>query len=387
MERRPQLLLKETVPTFQADAVVFGAGVMGMLVAKKLTDLGQRVVLVEKSPTLAKGASTKNHGWLHRGTAHAISIKDKNEARAVVSKLIYGYEYLKSYAWECVEDPFEPFFTITQDEQLADRAAKIWDELDVLYEEVPRQRLLDADPAISKKVQLHAFQTKDLRINSRILYQKLLTDIQSRGGIVMYDTSYAYANEETVEIQSREERMAVSANVFIYSPGVQIQEAFEKLTNQHLTITLWKSHLLLVPRVSKFSMVSLDRNQPIIINHGEVSVVNRAYDEYQSNSLDQTVDPEEVDRTFESLCNLYPQVRTVGGKLKSISCSKPALNGIEGQRYSVDSQIFEPIPHHYFVLPGKMTEAPYVADELLHHIYPTLDFSAVTQRPIDKFLL
>jgi L-2-hydroxyglutarate oxidase LhgO len=56
------------------DVVVVGAGAAGLMTAQKLSQLGMSVALIEQKPTVASGPSTRNEGWLHRGTYHAASI-------------------------------------------------------------------------------------------------------------------------------------------------------------------------------------------------------------------------------------------------------------------------------------------------------------------------
>ena len=53
---------------------------------------------------------------------------------------------------------------------------------------------------------------------------------------------------------------------------------------------------------------------------------------------------------------------------------------------SLNIAISEPIPGHIVVLPGKMTEAPYLTDILTSYIHSKLDNTKIALRPCDKFL-
>lgn len=376
---------RELSPTISSDAIIIGAGVLGLIIAKKLADLGQQVTLIDSSPTLAQGASIRNHGWLHRGTAHAISIKDKEEAKQVVQKLIYGYEYLRSYAWECVEEPFNPIYAVTHNEELAKQATETWEELGVIFQEVAWKNFLHLEPSISSDTPRYVFKTADLQINSRMLYQKLLTDIHNKGGTVLNGATYKYSDNNSFEVNSRGRTYSLESNLFLYCVGANTAEEFAKLTGQNLNISFWKSHLLILPRVSRFSLISLDRDCPIIINHQNTSIVNRAYDETSSSHYEVEIDQSQVDLVFESLIRYFPQVANQKDQIKAISCSKPSIKFSKADRHSVRSEVLEPIPGHFFILPGKMTEAPYVADEMIHQLYAKLNFSDITPRPVDLF--
>ncbi len=369
----------------RTDVIVVGSGILGLLVAKKLGDLGQSVVLLESSSTLADGASVKNHGWLHRGSAHAVSVKDPKQAKRVVQKLTYGHEYLRSYAPESLEDPFEPVFTLTQDPETAQRAVKIWSSLGVWFEEIPREKFWEEDTGIRRDIPYFIFQSADLRINNRILLQRLASDIKDRGNLIIKNASFDYEDFEKIRVRVEGRDLRFAADIFVYCAGVATGNLFSRLSGKELDISFWKSHLILLPRFSPFSLVSLDKDLPIIINHKETSIVNRAYDEFPINNPDNSIVDEEVEAAFQSLVHLYPKVCPLRSQVEVTACCKPSISASGQTRHSVDSQIFEPVPNHYFVLPGKMTEAPYVSDELIQHIYCKLDFDDITPRPVDRF--
>lgn len=378
-------LSKEIELKLNVDAVVVGGGIMGLMIAKRLTDLGQEIVLLEPQPTLAYGASIKNHGWLHRGTAHAVSIKDVNEAKKVVSKLIYGYEYIKRYAPECLEDPFESMFALTQSEELAERATAIWDTLDVPYTPISRKKFQEEEPYFNKRLHFNAFRTFDHAINNRVLFKRLATDIKRSGAIIMRGNSHNYYSDNVVQINSPDNLISIQAGKFIHCTGGNIAKEYEAVTGNVLNISYWKSHLISLPRFATNGLIALDPDLPIVINHGNACIVNRAYDEIEKNYLDLEVESAQLQQTFDAVCYLYPAARSFADLMTGTACAKPSIK-IDGQlRHNVNSQIFEPVPNHYFVLPGKMTEAPYVADELVRTLSDKLDLSEITERPIDKF--
>jgi L-2-hydroxyglutarate oxidase LhgO len=65
-------MLRTNYKVISTDAVVVGAGILGLLLAKRLLDFGQQVVLIDKSLTVANGASAMNHGWVHQGSAPSL---------------------------------------------------------------------------------------------------------------------------------------------------------------------------------------------------------------------------------------------------------------------------------------------------------------------------
>jgi hypothetical protein len=83
------------------------------MLAKKLFQLGLTVALIDKEKEFSKGPSTRNEGWLHRGTYHAVSIKDPDHAKRVASRCIHGHEQIKAYAPEACEEIHQPAFAFT----------------------------------------------------------------------------------------------------------------------------------------------------------------------------------------------------------------------------------------------------------------------------------
>ncbi len=385
IERQTSFQHRERETMVHCDTVIVGSGITGLLLAKKLSDLGQSIILVDSNSKLAFGASIKNHGWLHRGTVHAVSIPDKTQAKNVVQKLIYGHEFIKSYAGECIEDPFEPIYVTTDEALTAQRAVELWKEFGVDYEEISREVFYEKDELINQDSSSYFFKSSDLKINNRILFQKLLSDIKRNQGMVVPMADIRLTDSKTMSVLTHERKLGIRAEAFVYCTGAVLDQTYQKVTGSSLNISFWKSHLLYLPRFNPYSVVSLDKDGPIIINHREMSVINRGYDEMSCTQGDYTVDQSQVASSFSSLRKKYPIVVELRDRLRFIACIKPSIKTINDQRHSVESNILEPVPGHYFVLPGKMTEAPYVVDELIHAIYQKLDFSEISQRPIDEF--
>lgn len=373
----------------KVDAVVVGLGVMGLMLTKRLVDFGQRVVAIDESAAIAAGPSTKNHGWLHTGIVHALSVSDQTNGQRLAKKLQYGHQFFSNYAPECIDEPFDPTYAITDDSDLAAKAKRNWTQNGVPFRELTKDKFLqEIEPGINPDAASFFFENDDTRINNRLLFMKLLTDIQNRGASVLRAASYHYEDEHTIAIQSPDGRTRVSAPLFFYATGPSLEESHKQLTGNSLGMKYNKSHLLLLPRITAKSVVSLDKGKPIIINHGEVSVVNRSYDEVSVPQPDYTVDQDEVERALDVLYRFYPKAQQHRDDVHAIACMKPYMapnDKIGQQRHSVDSTVVNPVEGHYFVAPGKMTEAPFAADELIRFVASKLDLEPVSERPIDTF--
>lgn len=371
----------------RSDAVVVGMGILGLLIAKRLTDFGQSVTVIDKSTTFPDGASIKNHGWLHTGIAHSLSIEDPLVAARLVNKLQYGHSFLTQYAKECVDDPFTPTYAITKDPELAEKARTRWTASGVPYKELTDWQFQQIEPGLSEDAAAFYFENGDARINNRLLFKKLITDIQRNGGLVLTGVDdYYYKDEQSITLTHQEQRLEVDSPLFFYTTGAGLSDSYKKLTGTALDMRYWKSHLLFLPRITAASTVALDRGAPIVINHGDVSVVNRSYDEVPLDIPDTVVDQREVDLAFDRLTEYYPVARRERDNIHAVACIKPDVASATSARHSVGEKIYEPMAGHIFALPGKMTEAPYVADTVIRGAAEYLNLGDITQRPIDVFI-
>jgi hypothetical protein len=217
------------------------------------------------------------------------------------------------------------------------------------------------------------------------LFLKLYTEIKSKGALILTMASYEYASDYEIKVMSEEGDYDLTSPLFLYATGAGMEESYRKFTGESLGVECFKSHMIFTPRLSNYTLIDIDYSSPIIVNHGNISAINRAHDEVLSNSTDTEVDPAEIKRTLASLYELYPKAKKLpSSKIMAIACLKPCIpdNSIT-PRLLVEASIYEPRPGHMFALPGKMTAAPYVTDEIVKLISPKLNLMPVTPRPYE----
>jgi glycine/D-amino acid oxidase-like deaminating enzyme len=369
----------------KVDAVVVGVGIMGLMLAKRLLDFGQTVAIIEKSPTIAYGSSSKNHGWIHQGTTHSLSASSLAEAKQTTQQLQYGFNFFKSYAPEAFDEPFIPTYAVTKNADRAAQARKIWTASGVPFEELTKEQFADVESGIYPDHAGYFFRVADGRMNNRLVFMKLLTEIKRKGAFVLTGAAYEYTSRDTVRVESSFGTTRITSPLFFYATGASIDESYQKLMGAPLGVVCYKSHLLYVPRMTNVSVIGLDDDSPIIINHGDISIVNRPHDQQLSQAGDYDIDYDEVRRSIAVLQDSYPVAREIPlSQIRAIACLKPTIpsaQGLDGLR--INASTYEPLPGHIFALPGKMTAAPYVADTLLKQVSSRFNLSPVTARPFD----
>lgn len=370
----------------QVNAVIVGTGILGLVLAKRLLDIGQTIAVIEKSATIAYGASSKNHGWIHQGTTHALSADDNEQGWETARHLQYGHSFFKSYAPECFDEPFLKSYAVTKDASRAAFARKRWTECEVPFKELTKEEFERIEPNMREGAASYFFKVADSRLNNRMLFMKLLAEIKEKGAIVLTEATYEYQDLHHIRVTTPQGMTNIVADVFLYATGAGIEETYRKLTGRTIPVLYFKCHMLFMPRFTNVSVIGLDQSSPIVVNHGDTAAINRAHDEILTTGTDYKVDPAEIDRSLQTLAELYPAAQHVSPEdIRTVACLKPYIQSdVNIKSLRIDATVIEPQDGHIFALPGKMTAAPYVADEIIKSIFPKLHSNSTTPRPFDS---
>lgn len=204
------------------DVIVVGGGVTGLLCAHKFSSIGLTTVLIEREEQLACGPSTRNEGWLHRGTYHAVSIKDRPSAIQVARRCIYGHEQIRQLVPEAVETFDSPAYAMVKEPDRVDEVTSRWDEAGVVYKPVTRSRINQILDGIDTGRAAAAFEVGDLSINTRLVYRKLLSHARRAGVDVFVGTAITHIdvdNRELRLVQSGGGARSIAADRIVYAVG------------------------------------------------------------------------------------------------------------------------------------------------------------------------
>lgn len=365
------------------DILLVGGGITGLMAAQKLSDLGLRVALIEKQTTLASGPSTRNEGWLHRGTYHASSIRDRAAAIQVARRCIYGHKQLRRFAPEALEDVDVLPLALVRDKDKLSEVVSRWDEANVRYRPISRSAAEKLIPNASFKKVPGIFQVADASLNTRILYRKLLTLAQKSGCEFHLGSQIEEIDGQAVIIRDQSgERKTFSARKIIYSSGIGAKEIFQKYHGIDLPIRYWKSHLVVTKRLAHAGVFFLDPHEAAMMHHGEVSIVGFNEDALLSTEPSYDVIPERAQNLRRGIRRIFPSWDEQGSR--DVACVKVDYVTDLASARSLNIAISEPIPGHVVVLPGKMTEAPYLTDVLTSFIHDRLDNPDIALRPCDE---
>lgn len=367
------------------DVILVGGGITGLMAAQKLSDLGLRVALIERQTTFASGPSTRNEGWLHRGTYHASSIHDRTTAVQVARRCIYGHKQLRRFAPEAVEDADVLPLALLRDRERLSEVVSRWDEANVHYRPVSRAEAEKTVPDAPFDGVAGIFQVSDVSLNTRILYRKLLVLAQKSGCDFYLGAEIKSIEDRSVIIKNiSEDILVMNAKKIVYSSGVGAKDIFKKYHGIDLPIRYWKSHLVITKRLANPGIFYLDPQEAAMMHHGDVSIVGFNEDALLSSEASYDVIPGRAENLRQGIRRMFPLWNHKQGM--NVACVKvDYVTDLDNAR-SLNIAINEPVPGHVLVLPGKMTEAPYLTDVLTSYLHDDLDNYDIALRPCDRFL-
>jgi len=383
MSHTPRTLRSnQIIEAASPDICVIGAGVAGLMASQKLSENGFKVLVIEHRELLASGPSTRNEGWLHRGTYHATSICNRTTAIEVARRCIYGHDQITRFAPECIEDLDSESYALLKDSSRLSEILDRWDEANVVYQEVQPKHLKAALPSIDLRNVHAAFRVADVSINTRLLYGKILAQSERSGSVILANAIIEFAQDNTAVISLPDgTRFTIAPRLFIHASGFSVGNLFQARFGTDLPIRYWKSHLLLVPRLTKHGVFFLDPGESALMPHREVSIVGMNEDAVLCENPTYDTLEESVKELRQSLHRLIPRSASV--EYRALACVKVDVAPVATDGRSLNVFIREPVPGHLCVLPGKMTEAPFLVDNLVRQVFDRLDNRRIAARPLD----
>jgi hypothetical protein len=151
-----------------------------------------------------------------------------------------------------------------------------------------------------------------------------------------------------------------------------------------LPIRLWKSHLIILPRFARNSFFYLDPGEAAVMHHGAASIVGLNEDARECGELSHNPDPDGIENIMRALKRL---TKDKLNRVVPIACTKVDVTtraeSIPAKR-SLNTFFKEELPGHIWILPGKMTEAPFVVDQVVQELCNRLPDARISSRPCDS---
>ena len=366
------------------DVVVIGAGFAGLMCADRISRLGYTVTIVEKAEATLAGTSSRNEGWLHAGTYHSLSVKDRPEAIAIAKRCRFGWEEIQRRFPECVEVEKGKAVAIVPGASLTETLDR-WDEARVGNVVLSPSRRGELADHVRIDTDEAAFAVDDLGINTRMLAASLMAELQSRGVRIHLGASILGRTDDTLQLSTRDQAIDVRHKFIVCAAGYGTERACAELGLPPTQVRFWRSHLVTVPKVAPVSVFGVAAQQAAMINHGAWSIIGFNEDATVVGAPTFDVDPVVADRLDDAVRWRFP--RADMSKSQRTACVKVDYADHAGSARSLNIRTLAVADNAVVVLPGKMTEAPYSANVVANQVFTVLGQSKVTRRPMDSYEL
>lgn len=272
---------------------------------------------------------------------------------------------------------------LIRDREAIDEVLSRWEEADVRYRPLTRDRAQQVIPTACFDNAAAIFEVEDVSINTRILYRKLLSQARKSGCVFFLGHELEAVDGSLATLKNIDGgRVRIESRKFVYSAGIGTKALFHRHHGQDLPIRYWKSHLVVTKRLAAAGIFFLDAQEAAMMHHGDVSIIGFNEDALLSDEPSYDVIPDRAANLRNGIRRVFPNWNGIG---LDIACVKVDFVADLSAARSLNIAISEPLPGHVLVLPGKMTEAPFLTDALTSYLHQHLDNPAIALRPCDEF--
>jgi L-2-hydroxyglutarate oxidase LhgO len=209
---------------YDADAIIIGAGAVGLASGYALAQRGLSVIVLEAGPRIGEGVSSRNSEVIHAGFYYA---PGSLKARVCVEGRRRLYEFLESHGvpyWRCGK-----LVVATEDAEIP-AIEKMYQQ--GLANDVEHLQMLTADEARALEPELHCvaamLSPESGVFDSHGYMLALRGEIENRGGFVVCDSPFIGASADPAggwQVRTGGEAAAtLNCHYLVTAPGLEAQE-------------------------------------------------------------------------------------------------------------------------------------------------------------------
>ena len=226
------------------DAVIIGAGVVGLSIAKSLSESGMEVLVVEQEHRSGEGISSRNSGVIHAGMYYPKKSL-KAELCVIGNRLLYEYCSLKKVGHKRIGK-----LIVASEAQEHKQLLQIYEQglsNGVDLKLLEKEQVKSLEPSVKCSLAILSPNTGIVDVPELIL--ALEGDIQKNKGFISYKTKFIGAKKKgsnfKVELNS-EENICIESPLLINCGGLSsdaIASSIKDLKTQFIRkVHYWKGH-------------------------------------------------------------------------------------------------------------------------------------------------
>lgn len=363
--------------------VIVGAGIAGLMTAWKFSQYGIKVIVIEDSEMAGNGSTTRNQGWLHAGAQHAQSIQDPVLAESVSRRCQYGHDLITQHYSESVIEPMAASIAFTMDHSRVSFLENRWRQAGVQHKQIAGEDFAGIFSNLNHHKIKVAWRVKDSVVNTRLLCQHLINKIRGQGGVVHFNAKIQEITDNEIVVTISKQHLVIKQHYCVIAAGYRTNDFLSKVFGMKLPLRYWKSHLLVAPKITASNAFCVDSHEVSFLQHEHQTLIGMLHDNMPCSEWSTTVDKQQIALMKDAVSRL---IDIPDSKLTPVACVKVDIEDDPRVKRNLDIAIVKINPNVCAIFPGKMTEAPYLADTVLKEYLLNNDRFEIHRRPVDNLV-
>lgn len=227
-----------------------------------------------------------------------------------------------------------------------------------------------------------AYSVADVGIETRMVAASIARKLRARGVDLIVDAQVRRTGDNMLEVRAGESVRRINYRFLVVAAGYGTAEATQDLGLEAVRVRLWRSHLATLPRVAVMSVFGIQPHQAAMMNHGKWSIVGLNEDAVVVDEPSFEADPVKARELLDAVAQRYSRADLEQAHVRA--CVKVDYAASAADPRSLNVRVLRVESDTAVVLPGKMTEAPVVADAAAQVVFGALGSSDITDRPHDR---
>lgn len=363
--------------------LVVGDGIAGHLIAIALQEQGYPTTLV--GPTAgATGATLRNEGWLHHGTYHSISQTTDAAATAVASRCLQGSQRIRVDYPAAMERGAGTAIALVHESLDEAFVLDRWDLCGIQRRPLTPAQTSALLPELRLDAVTTAFSVADQPIHTGRLLALARRRFAALGGTFRHGRVVSV--DDGVEVRHAGERAVLRPWLTVWATGFSGFELVAPLLPPDTHARYWRSHLLLSERITDRSWFELQAGGLGLMDHRTHAVLGLN---------------EDVERVPPPTGAPHPPAASIAEAFRSgverlfgadlpassqvVSCTKIDVVSSTAAARDLNVNAAFVRPDLLLALPGKMTEAPVLAADVLALVLESADLDGIPSRLGDRW--
>lgn len=206
------------------DAVILGAGVIGLAISRKLSEEGKEVLIIEEQGQIGSVTSSRNSGVIHAGVYYD---KESLKAKFCPEGNRRIYEYCISRSIPHLNTGKFIVATSNNEIEKLDNILNQANEVGVVdIEKVTGSYVSDKEPLIKCVEGLYVSSSGI--VDASALMRSYLGDIEDKGGMISYNTCFKQADIDNslfkILVSQNHEEIEINSRILINATGIYAED-------------------------------------------------------------------------------------------------------------------------------------------------------------------